>query len=487
MTETSNEWLVGGGAMRALVREHDWAQTPLGPLPSWPIELRAFTDMAFEVCFPVGVLWGEDQTLIYNDAFVTVVGDRHPAVGMALHDVWPELQSTNDQSLARIAAGETVVLEGLGSNGTDETSFKTSCSPLRDRDGSIKGALLTASPVTDERGKSSQRAGALWETFADTSTDVLWISDPRSGTLDYVSPSFETVWGVGRDTLTEDVSRFQRYVHPEDRKIIADTVRNVMVEGSRVVEYRIVRPRTGEVRWIRDTGFVIPGITPLRLGGIARDITEQHLARARQGRLMFELQDRVRDTLTIMRSLVRRTADHGGTVEDMATHLAGRIDALARTEAALVDDPDVTVDLDSIVREELMAFGIREGSEVSINGDPLALRPSIAQLMTLAVHELATNAVKFGAFSYSRGHLAVRWRLAGEDKPQIVFEWRETGVPITIEPAPSSLGAEFLERSLLRRVAAKVDRELTNDGLRCLIEVPLEPSSRNHNEQFASR
>lgn len=492
VAEISTGWPVGGGTMGTLTRDHDWTGTSLGPSDQWPIELRTVIDMALGATLPIGVLWGDDRVQFYNDPFMAMIGGRHPLLGLSFDDAWPELRSANVLVFARVAHGETVTVpDGFRPNGDDaETRFTISYSPLRDHHGDVAGLLMTVQAAArpqdawsrearrshneGEQGEALKTANALWEGFAEASTDVLWISDPSGGTLDYLSPSFESVWGAPRESVMKDLSQFQQYVHPEDRGVLKDAVHAVLAEGSKVVEYRIVRPLTGEVRWIRDTGFVIPGVSPLRLGGIARDVTDKHRAKARQGRLTFELQHRVNDTLGLVRSLTRRTVDQGGPVEDMATHLIGRIDALARTEAALVDDPNVTVDLDTIVREELMAHGMRDGMEAEVGGDPIVLRPAVAQVMALAVHELATNAIKFGALSRSGGQLSVCWTLRNEGKPSLWFQWQETGVPLAVKPGASGFGTAFLKGGRLQGVATKVERELTADGLRCVIEVPLE-------------
>ena len=129
--------------------------------------------------------------------------------------------------------------------------------------------------------------------------------------------------------------------------------------------------------------------------------------------LLAELQHRVRNTLAVVRSITRRTAATSETIEDYAMHLEGRIEAFARAQAMATRSADASVDLEEFIREELLAHAVRDEDKAHVNGPSIRLRAKAADSIGLAVHELATNAVKYGALSGNGGHIDVSWRVTG--------------------------------------------------------------------------
>ncbi|SKA26900.1 HWE histidine kinase domain-containing protein [Consotaella salsifontis] len=206
------------------------------------------------------------------------------------------------------------------------------------------------------------------------------------------------------------------------------------------------------------------------LFGAARERSEE-----RERRLMLELQHRTRNMLAVIRSIVRRSAETAASPEDYATHLEGRIDAFARVQSAAARDPLGGVDLGSLLADELLAAAAREGDQVTIEGPPITLRAKSAETLGLAIHELTTNAIKFGALGAPRGHIAIRWSVGGEAPlRRLVLEWKESGVrgPPPREPR-EGFGTELLDRTLDYQLGAKVERRFEPNGLRCRIEMPL--------------
>ena len=188
--------------------------------------------------------------------------------------------------------------------------------------------------------------------------------------------------------------------------------------------------------------------------------------------LLLEPHHRIRDTLRIMRSIVRRTAETSEGVEDYATHLEGRLDALARV-AAIGPTPLAGVALDALIAEEILAIGGRTDDRVVISGRPLRLCPGAATIIAIAVHELATNAMKFGALSPTGGKLNVSWQI--EAGPSRTLIWLEgSGVRgLKRSPTRRGFGVDFLERTLAYELDATTLWTIDLDGLLCTIEIPL--------------
>jgi len=205
------------------------------------------------------------------------------------------------------------------------------------------------------------------------------------------------------------------------------------------------------------------------------DITALTRAEDRQRLLLAELQHRVRNTLAVVRSIARRTAETSTTVEDYSMHLEGRLSALARTQSLVTRDPARGVDLEFLIAEELLAYHAQEGEQVvRISGPRVALRPKAAESLGLAFHELATNAVKYGALAQRGGRVKVTWTVEEGDGPVLILHWEESGVliPSGVERR-RGFGTELLERALNFELGAKTTLDFAPDGLRCTLEMPL--------------
>jgi two-component system CheB/CheR fusion protein len=177
----------------------------------------------------------------------------------------------------------------------------------------------------------------------------------------------------------------------------------------------------------------------------------------------------------VIRSIVRRTVQTSKSVEDYAMHLDGRINAFARVQTAVARDPAAGLDLTQLVADELLTCVAQEGEQVRIVGPSVRLQPKAAETFGLAIHELATNAVKHGALSVPHGDIRISWRVQnGEETPQLVFEWKESGLnKVAANRRRRGFGTDLLERTLTYELKAKTMQAFEPDGLRCTIELPL--------------
>jgi two-component system CheB/CheR fusion protein len=183
----------------------------------------------------------------------------------------------------------------------------------------------------------------------------------------------------------------------------------------------------------------------------------------------------VRNTLSVIRSITRRTAETSQSVEDYAMHLDGRINAFARVQTAVARDPTAGLDLTDLVADELLTYVAHDGEQVRIVGPAVRLKPKAAETFGLAVHELATNAVKHGALSVPQGRIRITWRVHNGTNPlRLVFEWKESGLPDqAAKRKRRGFGTDLLERTLTYELKAKTVQTFEPDGLRCTIELPM--------------
>jgi two-component sensor histidine kinase len=183
----------------------------------------------------------------------------------------------------------------------------------------------------------------------------------------------------------------------------------------------------------------------------------------------------VRNTLGVVRSLVRRTARGSTTIEDYAMRLEGRIEAFARVQSSATRDPARGINLEYLTAEELRAAGGREGDTFTVEGPQVLVSAKSAETLGLAIHELADNAMTHGALAAPRGEIRVRWVLAeGGGGQMLELNWQERGMSrLPPQPPRRGFGTELLSRTLAYELKAEVSLDFLPTGLQCRINVPL--------------
>ncbi|MDB5392755.1 MAG: methyltransferase/methylesterase, CheR/CheB with sensor [Rhodospirillales bacterium] len=187
-----------------------------------------------------------------------------------------------------------------------------------------------------------------------------------------------------------------------------------------------------------------------------------------------ELIRRVRNVLSVIRVIARRTAEKSTSIDDYAAQLDGRISALARVQTALVTSFRNSTDLGKLIDDEMVAQSIK-GGRMRARGPRIPLRPRAAETLGLTVHELAENAIKYGALSAKDGKVDVLWWIdEGTSPRQLRLEWVETGVPIlSAAPRTMGFGHELIQRTLPYELFAKTSVAFRPGGFRCEMAIPL--------------
>lgn len=181
----------------------------------------------------------------------------------------------------------------------------------------------------------------------------------------------------------------------------------------------------------------------------------------------------MRNILAMIRSIARRTGETTETVEDYVQHLEGRVSAMARTQALLTRDVGAEVDLQNLLLDELETQAAQP-DEYRITGPDVALPPKAAEVLGLALHELATNSVKYGALRGTGGRLDVRWALLdGDETPQLSLIWSETGVDLPKDSRRQGFGTELITNRVPYELHGTGTMEFTPHGLVATIEFPL--------------
>lgn len=268
-------------------------------------------------------------------------------------------------------------------------------------------------------------------------------------------------------------------VHPEDREGTLEAWREAPAAGEYYFEHRVRRSADGEHRWHQTRARPL---TPAdgangEWVGTMTDIHDLRGLQDRQQVLMAELQHRTRNLLAVVQSIARQTLRTSASMSAFGSEFESRLRALSRVQGLLSRIDDQDIDLRTLVEVELFAHGdggVASG-KVEIEGPPIALPATSAQALGLAVHELATNAVKYGALAQPAGKLKITWNLEADGaERRVMFEWSESGVrmPEGGLPKRKGYGSELIERALPYQLQAKTDLQFGTDGVRCVIVAP---------------
>lgn len=212
----------------------------------------------------------------------------------------------------------------------------------------------------------------------------------------------------------------------------------------------------------------IAGLTSAVVDITARKEGEDHLRL-----LMREISHRSKNLLAIIQAMARQTARHAGGIDDFLNQFNARVQALARSHDLLVQEDWHGASLKDLLRLQLGPYVDPEFTQVSIVGPAVLLKPETAQNLGLALHELASNASKYGALSVASGKILAHWEEVTDRDPNgIEFIWTEKDGPVVNVPKKRGFGSMLIQQNLSRSLESDVDLRFEKDGLRCRIMIP---------------
>lgn len=211
------------------------------------------------------------------------------------------------------------------------------------------------------------------------------------------------------------------------------------------------------------------------LVGVSVEITERKRLAERDRLLAREIEHRNKNLLGIAQSIVRMTRAPG--VEAYREAVLGRFAALGRVQG-LLGDGRQEIGLETLLADELDAYNIDTSERIQLSGPPINVGSDAAQPLAMAVHELATNASKYGAFAQATGRLAIAWARDGPDGP-LRIEWRESGDGVIAAPDREGFGTTLIRSIVEGQLAGTLELAWEPDGLRCAMELPADVLARS--------
>ncbi len=361
--------------------------------------------------------------------------------------------------------------------------------PLFDAKGRLIGVINCFQDIT-ERQRMVERAGeepagaaraggALARDLRASSRSASSRSTPKVGFLRVNEAICSIVGGTREELLGWKL--FGR-THPDDRDVDGELYRKQVAGeiGFYSIDKRFIR-RDGRMIWMGVRSSTVRDPTGKFLYGVrvVQDITERKEAEARQKLLIDELNHRVKNTLATVQSLAAQTARGTQSTEEFHQAFEGRLIALSHAHDQLTRQHWQSADFRDIVKGATGPHLSRPEEQLAIQGEAITVSPRMALAMALVLHEMTTNAAKYGALSAPEGRIEIGWRSSsgGPKSPLLHIEWRERNGPPVEAPAKPGFGSRFIQGSVTAELRGSVRMNFNPDGLHCTIDVPLDPAA----------
>lgn len=478
------------------VRSHDWSKTVLGAAENWPASLTLIVKVMLASGFPMCVRWGPQFVMIYNDGYRSILGDKHPmAFGLPFHEGWPEVQPQlrplheailNGTSGAFFAEDLLIKIQRRGTSDWEDGRFTVSYSPVPDEKAptGVGGVLVTVVETTD-RVRTEEALRASEERFAGIfeQTGVGVFQCELDGQFLLVNRRFFELVGRTADELL--MLRVPDITHPDDREADVMLRQRLVADGIPFfVEKRYLRPDGSEV-WVSVNVSLMRSAdgTRQQLIGVVQDITERKVAQEQQGLLVRELNHRIKNLFAIADGMVVLSARSAGSPKEYANKIRGRLKALAVAHDLILPSISSAADmlaepttLDMLLRKILSPYveaaSDNSGGRLILDGPSVPLGTRAVTTFALILHELATNAAKYGAFSVEEGCVRIAWQCPDD---VLKLKWEESGGPgLSGPPQSEGFGTVIANHSIRRQFGGTLAHTWDLEGLAVEITVPME-------------
>lgn len=361
-------------------------------------------------------------------------------------------------------------------------------------DGSVGWFHSRAVPIMDDADEVTHWFGMatditgrkLDEEALKNSAEILKVATEVSGVgvWDWNALTGKVFWsdvitallGYEPDTAIPSYASWHDAVHPEDLDYVEQTLKAAQEQHTDYkCDYRVIHP-SGDVRWVSASGRFLydDQCKPIRMFGAMVDTTERRQQEEWQKLLVAELQHRVRNLMSKVRAITRQSSRSHDNVDEYVEHLLNRLQSMGRTQAILTRSPGSRVPISALIYDELNAC-VASDDSYSVIGDPIFLPPHTAEVLSLAVHELATNSVKYGALG-GTGRAHINWKTIERDgASQLVLRWHEDGHVALA--SRRGFGRHLIEERVPYELQGTGSFTINEEGILVEIEVPLTDGS----------
>jgi PAS domain S-box-containing protein len=345
--------------------------------------------------------------------------------------------------------------------------------PLHDSSGRLTGAINLLVDVTGQY--EADAVAAHLAAIVGSSDDAI-VGKTLDGKITSWNDGATRIFGYeANEMIGQHITRIIPVeLHAEEKRILTRLQR-----GERVDHYETVRVAKDGRRI--DISLTVSPLCDkfgnvIGASKVARDITERKQAERLQRLLIDELGHRVKNTLAVIQAIASQSLRHAKSPTDFVSGFTGRVQALARADNLLTQTKLQGAELAELLQEQVLLGGVHD-NRIICSGPTLLLDAQAAVHMALVLHELATNARKYGALSVPEGRLSVNWEMRTDAQPTLFLEWKESNGPRVNDPKKRGFGSTLIERTL-RGHGGQTSVRYGTDGVTCQITLPLPEQSR---------
>jgi PAS domain S-box-containing protein len=405
-------------------------------------------------------LWGRSPTLRdWNERFCGSYRMFRPDGSLLLHHQCPmaDVLSTG----ISVREQEVHIERPNGSRGIALVDIEA----VKDSAGNIVGAVNCFQDITER--KRSEEAALRLAAIVQFSNDAI-VGRDLDGIVTTWNGGAERIFGyLAEEIIGKPITILMPPDCQNEEKAIIERIRR----GESLEHYETVRRcKNGglidislTISPIRDAQGKIIGASK-----IARDVTEHKRSQAQIVNLAREAEHRTKNILATVLATVRLSKSD--TSDGLKQLIEGRIHALAKVNTLFVESRWVGAELHRLATQELLAYGGEREARVRIDGAPVMLEPSTAQAIAISLHELATNAAKYGSLSAAGGHVEISWSLTADRR--LSLRWIESGGPAATPPTHRGFGTRIME-NIIGQLRGEVRFDWRDQGLACEIAMPL--------------
>jgi PAS domain S-box-containing protein len=396
---------------------------------------------------------------------VMEVSDFNAIAGCPWPDFWQDQGNIEARAAIEAAGrGETHSFVGKAETmaGTPKW-WHVAVGPIPDQNGRPARILSVSRDITDLRASEEERDN--FKRLAENSTDFIGMAD-TDGIVFYLNATARHM--VGLDSADTSSLEIRDFFTPDQAQFVEETVLPAVANhGSWSGELNFRHFGTGEAIPVLYSVFPIrdAAASLIGYGTVTRDFRDRKRAEEDMQLMNGELAHRLKNVLAVVQSVAQQTLRNATDTRTASQDLSARLVALAAATDVLTQASWRSADLRTLAEQALAPHG-RIGEAILINGPSLTLKPEIAVAFALALHELATNAVKYGALSVLGGIVSLRWTIdrSGDD---VGFDlvWQESGGPLVTPPERKGFGSTLIERSLRSYFSGRSETDYRPEGL----------------------
>jgi two-component sensor histidine kinase len=428
------------------------------------------------------MLSGRDQTYtLTNASYRKLIGHRD-VLGKPVREALPEVRGQGFFELLDgvfltgkpfIGSGMEVQLQRSPNAPLETRIIDLIYQPIRSASGQIAGIFAEGQDVTERALAEAQvkASEARFRALVNATSDVVYQMSPDWREMHQMDGR-----GFLANTEGPTVNWIDDYIFSEDQFVVSDAIHKAILEKKPYQLEHRVRRVDGTVGWTfsRAVPLMDQAGEITEWFGAASDVTARREAEEHLRLIINELNHRVKNTLAMMQAIAEQTFKGVDDLEVSRAKFSARIKALAGASDLLTGEHWVGASLQLTIEKVLAPYLGDAVHRGVIRGPEILLSPKSAISMSMALHELATNAVKYGAWSNKDGQVVLDWKIVpGGSTPCLSLEWRETNGPTVVKPARRGFGSRLVERGLAAELGGKVRLDFRPEGLVCTVDAPL--------------